>query len=230
MIPKIIHQIWEGRTEPLPDFYKQLGETWKHHHPEWQYEFWDGNRMELFIKEHFTQWSDIYFNYKYNVQRWDVIRYLILYRMGGMYVDFDYECFEPFDRFIQGDDKCYFAMEPADHCHALEAGNYFNNALMASPPGHPFFEYVIAHLETSPYAYTGNKFQDVLFSTGPMMLSHLYKQFTDKTSIDFFSAEQVSPWSKMEVNDFVAGRGDKEKLNKKLETAIAIHYFRGSWI
>ncbi|WP_246867052.1 glycosyltransferase [Parabacteroides distasonis] len=28
------------------------------------------------------------------MQRWDAIRYLILYRMGGMYVDFDYQSLE----------------------------------------------------------------------------------------------------------------------------------------
>ena len=45
MIPKIIHQIWEGRTEYLGDAYKLLGETWKEHHPDWKYEFWDESRI-----------------------------------------------------------------------------------------------------------------------------------------------------------------------------------------
>ena len=35
MIPAIIHQIWEGRTEPLPEFYARLSETWKEHYPAW---------------------------------------------------------------------------------------------------------------------------------------------------------------------------------------------------
>ena len=34
MIPKIIHQIWEGRTEYLGDTYKSLGETWKKFNPD----------------------------------------------------------------------------------------------------------------------------------------------------------------------------------------------------
>jgi len=47
---------------------------------------------------------------------------------------------------------------------------------------------------------------------------------------DFLTAEQVSPWSKMDVQDFIAGKGDREKLNKKLDQAIAIHYFWSSWV
>ena len=32
------------------------------------------------------------FKFPYDVMRWDVIRYMILYKIGGLYVDFDYEC------------------------------------------------------------------------------------------------------------------------------------------
>jgi hypothetical protein len=50
-IPKIIHQIWSGLDEPLPKYFKSLGETWKENHPNhpnWKYEFWDNNRMNLY--------------------------------------------------------------------------------------------------------------------------------------------------------------------------------------
>ena len=52
-IPRIIHQIWEGKTEPLPEFLSQVAETWKKYHPQWQYELWDGKRMEDFVREYF---------------------------------------------------------------------------------------------------------------------------------------------------------------------------------
>jgi mannosyltransferase OCH1-like enzyme len=64
MIPKIIHQVWEGRRDPLPDFYKQLSETWKEHHPDWQYEFWNGDRIEAFVEDNFPHLKDAYFNFK----------------------------------------------------------------------------------------------------------------------------------------------------------------------
>ena len=100
MIPKIIHQVWEGRKEPLPSFYEKLGESWKQFHPDWKYEFWDGDRMEALVSIEYPHLAGIYYGYRYDVQRWDVIRYLILHKIGGMYVDFDYDCLASFDSFI----------------------------------------------------------------------------------------------------------------------------------
>ena len=60
MIPKIIHQVWEGKTEPIPEFLFELSAKWKKYHPHWQYEFWDGDRMENFVEEHFSEFSNTY--------------------------------------------------------------------------------------------------------------------------------------------------------------------------
>jgi len=229
MIPKIIHQIWEGRKEPLPDFFKQFGETWRQYHPDWKYEFWDGNRMDAFVSNNYPQMAAVYFNYKYDVQRWDVIRYLILYKTGGMYVDFDYECLGSFDCYLS-EDKCCFSMEPELHRRSVGKDTCFNNALMITPPGHQFFEYVINHLQTVPVDYSNSKYHDVLNSTGPLMLTRLYEKYESKTSIRLFPSEQVSPWSKNEVLDYMNGEANEEILEKKMENAIAIHYFWGSWL
>ena len=40
MIPKIIHKVWEGKSEPLSDFFKEFAQTWKDNYPDWDYEFW----------------------------------------------------------------------------------------------------------------------------------------------------------------------------------------------
>ena len=130
MIPKILHQIWSDVNEPLPDFFIQLSRTWKNSHPEWKYEFWDDNRMASFINTCEPYLADTYNNFKYDVQRWDFIRYLILYKTGGMYVDFDYECLESFDHYLV-ENKCYFAMEPEEHRIRFRQNIYFSNALMA---------------------------------------------------------------------------------------------------
>ena len=232
MIPKIIHQVWEAGVECLPDFDKMLSETWKEYHPEWQYEFWDRDRMENFVYDYYPELVDIYFGYQYHVQRWHLIRYLILYRMGGLYADFDYECLEPFDSYMTDDGKCYFAMEPEQHRCDPGKNIYFNNALMIAPPGHPFFKYMITRLLTmsASYIYTGDKYHDVLTTTGLLMLTNVYEDYADKSRVDFFPAEQVSPFSKNEVQDYMNRKADEALLEKKLQKAIAIHYFFGSWL
>lgn len=52
-IPKIIHQVWEGKKEPLPDFLRKLGDTWRSNHPDWEYVYWDKERMEVFVQKNF---------------------------------------------------------------------------------------------------------------------------------------------------------------------------------
>lgn len=230
MIPKVIHQVWEGRKDPLPDFYRQLGETWKEHHPDWRYEFWDGDRMEAFVAGNYPHLKDAYSNFKYNIQRWDVIRYLILYKMGGMYVDFDYECLASFDDYISGDGNCYFAMEPEDHCINFFGRDTFNNALMATCPGHYFFEKIIGHIFfESKYICKNNKVRDVHATTGPVMLTELYSDYPNKENIILWPEELVSPWSKIEVRDVMNKSADEHNMEKKLENAIAIHYFFSLW-
>ena len=69
-IPKIIHQIWSGIDEPLPEYFAALGETWKRDYPDWKYEFWDNKRMSDFIAEHYPQYVVKYESFPYNIQRW----------------------------------------------------------------------------------------------------------------------------------------------------------------
>jgi len=120
-------------------------------------------------------------------------------------------------------------MEPEEPRLAFGKAIYFNNALMITPPCHQFFKSVITCLQTTQVAYTESKFQDVLSSTGPLMLTNLYEKYEDKSRIDFFSSEQVSPWSQREVRNYVNGFANIENLDNKLGKAIAIHYFSGSW-
>lgn len=96
MIPPIIHQIWEGKTEPImPNRLRILAESWKEKKPTWEYHLWSQTEMEQLVKNSFPDFEEIYFNFKYNVQRWDAIRYMILYKYGGFYADLDTECLEP---------------------------------------------------------------------------------------------------------------------------------------
>jgi len=207
-----------------------LGKTWKEQHPDWRYEFWNGERMSAFIKDHYPHLADVYFGFPYNIQRWDAIRYLILYQMGGMYVDFDYECLEPVDKHIIEREKCYFTMEPEEHCINFFGCDTFSNAFMVSCPGHPFFKKIIDHIFIeSKYGYTKNKVRDVHATTGPVMLRYLYRNYPNKDEIVLWPAELASPWSKNEAISMMRKTADEAYLEKKLEKAFAVHYFFSLW-
>ena len=84
MIPKIIHQIWIGYKErPI-----NLMNSWKMKNPDFQYILWDEEKIE---KENFSTRNKVEEMKEY-CGKADIIRYEILYKYGGIYVDADSYC------------------------------------------------------------------------------------------------------------------------------------------
>jgi glycosyltransferase involved in cell wall biosynthesis len=224
MIPRIIHQLWDNKKRPIPVFFRNLAETWKANHPDWVYEFWDQERMNRLVNEHFSDLAEMYFNYPYDAQRWNVIRYLILYKMGGLYVDFDYECIETFDSYLEGK-TCFFSLEPEDH---LKKAN-ISNALMGAIPEHPFIKEIIENLRKFNIRFEEDKVTHVITTTGRVYLTQLYQQYANKENIYLFPAERTMPLSQKEIQSYIKGEVSDDALELKLEKAIAVHYFSGTW-
>lgn len=231
-IPKIIHQIWSDINDPLPELFMEFSQTWKKHHPEWKYELWNEERMNRFVRDYYPQYREAYFRFPYNIQRWDSIRYLFLYEMGGMYVDFDSECLEPFDDLLK-DKTCCFSLEPKEHGRVFKKELFFNNALIAVVPKHPFIKEIIDFVFNNPktvqFTTLHNKGIEVQESTGPLALVRLYENYPAKDSIYLIPAEYVSPFSVSDINRLK--RGDRsDELEKKMANACSIHYFFNTWI
>ena len=234
-IPRIIHQIWSGIEEPLPEFFRELTETWKKHHPDWEYIFWDNERMNSFIQEFYPEYWTSYNAAKYNIQKWDLIRYLILHHFGGMYVDVDYECLESFESLLENNKGCYFSAEAAMHANAMGIGNFFNNALIISIPRHPFVWLIVesAFNEISLERNYPSKLFEVLSTTGPLLLTHLYNNHQDNDDIYIIPSELVAPLNHFDVKKYMAGNNSPSfeiYIQNKLTNALAIHYFAGTWL
>jgi mannosyltransferase OCH1-like enzyme len=231
MIPKIIHQLWSAKEVPLPSFLKEWSKSWIKYNPTWQYEFWDDDRMDSFIRNFFSEYIDIYYKFHYYVQRWDAIRYLILWKFGGMYVDFDYECLEPFEGILYGK-ECCFSLEPASNGYpGFKKIDYnFNNALMACVPNHSFIQTIIREVFSPVESIypASDKFHYVLSTTGPYLLINLYEKYDRKDEIYLIPAELVSPFGIAEIKAIMAGIKN-ETFEEKLKKAKAIHYFLGNW-
>lgn len=233
-IPKIIHQIWSGIDEPLPSQFEELGKTWKRDYPDWEYILWDNEMMNDFIDQNYPHYISVYEDFYYNVQRWDAIRYLILDKIGGMYVDFDYESISPLDVLIK-DKTCCFAEEPGLHRRVYKRENdrVFNNALMLSVPDHPFLKLIIENVFSGKelFEFPDNKFHRVLNTTGPGLLVELYYRQTPKKreSIYLIPAKYVTPFDHDQAQRFRYGEMSEE-LENCLQEAYAAHYFFGNWL
>mgnify|MGYP001017549600 FL=1 len=93
MIPKIIHQIWFQGTEYIPKHLVNYQNSWKEKNQDYQYMFWDTNSIKELIKRVNIYWiTETYNNFPLMIQKIDFAKYVILYYIGGIYIDMDMKC------------------------------------------------------------------------------------------------------------------------------------------
>lgn len=228
-IPQIIHQIYVCKDSQgkIPEDLLELSKTWRSLHPNWEYRFWNKESIDDFLKDYYPDFIPYYYGFPYDVQRWDSIRYLILYHFGGLYVDMDYECIEPIDSLLNNS-TCCMGLEPSEHAVDNKKNIILGNALMASVPRHPYFDTIIKTIKQGEKRRFPNKALQVMETTGPFMLTRMYENYPNKDEITLLPAELLSPLCIYEVQNLLRGKMNKV-MEKKIERAFAIHYFGGSW-
>lgn len=227
-IPKIIHQIYEDPAGP-PDYLKEVAKSWKEVNPKWEYRFWNKKEMDDFLEMHFPEFIPTYKAYQFNVQRWDAIRYLILYKYGGLYVDMDYECIEPMDILLSGS-ACCMGMEPTISPVRYDKNLIVGNAFMASVPEHRYFKLMIEDMmKTGNKELSSHTASQIIETTGPFLTTRVYEKYDNKEEITLLSADLVAPLTGEEVKKMLNGKETPE-ITQKVERAFAIHYFLGSWL
>ncbi len=81
IVPKIIHQLWKDET--IPERYRALSESWRKHHPGWEYRLWTDSDIRRFVASEYPSFLPIFDAYKKPICRADAGRYLILRSLGG---------------------------------------------------------------------------------------------------------------------------------------------------
>ena len=124
-IPKIIHQLWIGH-KPAPI---NLMNTWKEKHPDFEYIYWN---EEEFVKRDFKfKCQDKIDEIEEINGKADIMRWEILYKFGGVFLDADSICIEPFDHELLNK-KCFAGWEQEEVRPGLIA-----TGTMGFPPKHP---------------------------------------------------------------------------------------------
>lgn len=88
-IPNIIHQIWVG-PNPIPKKSIEFIAGIKALHPDFEYRAWSDSDI---TPENFVNYDIIQKTTSY-AQKADIMRYEILYKHGGIYLDIDFEVFK----------------------------------------------------------------------------------------------------------------------------------------
>jgi len=174
---KYIHQTW--KTKDIPEVWKISAEKWKELYPDYTYKLWTDEDNLNFIKEEHPKYLDMYLNYKYNIQRADIIRYFILQKYGGIYSDLDIVPIKRIPDSILNADVLVM--------RGNTVNERFTNAFMISTKKNvPFWKYVINESEKkSKYVpwYRFGKHYNVVSTTGPVMFSNAVLNYEGSISL-----------------------------------------------
>ncbi len=225
LIPKIIHQIWLGSK--LPKKFKKLTKTWRINHPDWLYVLWTDKEAATFDFIH----KNLYHATTNYGAKSDIFRYEILYRMGGLYVDTDFECMKPFDELH------HYLDFYAGCVHIEQTKDQFDmiNALIACSPRHPVIEQCmndLAHAAINPPKSA------IPNNTGPSLLTRAFLQVPiEKLARSLIlPARYVYPIPESEAHEARMAKSSTRPSRKVLKAeyvkkeTYAIHYSAMSWL
>lgn len=192
-IPSTIHRLWLGGPEP--DWTRPFADSWRR--PGWELVEWtDDNVSDLFPlvnQDVFDRAEEIAPNHVGQL-RSDVLRYEILHRHGGVWVDTDFQCLKPIDDLI-GDAECFAAWE--------EPRRWIANGFMGCVPGHPFLEQLIDGLAANVERHQGFKPNKL---TGPQFFTSQWLQHGRGVTI--LDRDLVLPFGWREAGDYTPGTFD----------------------
>ncbi|MHA4812502.1 glycosyltransferase family 32 protein [Flavitalea flava] len=225
VIPKIIHQTWKDKD--IPEDFRKMSLTWKKEHEDWEYCLWTDEMNRNFIKQHFSFFLPKYDSYEKNIQRVDALRYFVLYKYGGMFIDLDFECIANITPLVENA-QCVFGKEPAEHCLIHQKEIIISNAFMGGVPGHFFLDLLCMELESNR-CLTDHPNDLVLESTGPFMLTRVYNSCGRMEDIKILDSDLIYPLTKDELTLVSQGGPIGAALKSKLKKAYGIHYYAGTW-
>ena len=172
MIPRVFHRIWLG-PEPMPEEYVRLGQTWRRNHPDWEHHLWAETNLPTDLER-----REVHELLRRPAERADILRLELLHRLGGVYVDADFESLLPIDPLLDGV-SCFLG--------SLDSGRV-SNAIIGAVPGHPLLGRAIAELE--PRTTFGPVDRE---GTGPLLLERIRSGFPDVTVFEpnvFYATER----------------------------------------
>jgi mannosyltransferase OCH1-like enzyme len=165
-IPRIVHQLW--KTASVPARWQDAVRSVQKYHKGWEYRLWTDALMDQHVRAQHPDFYPVFASLNRHIMRVDLFRYILMSDFGGLYCDLDYEFLRPFDYYRGAD--VWLSLE-YDEAYGDDV-NQIANYLLASVPGHPFWQDALAGIQASPpFAATPD---DVCMLTGPRLVTRTY--------------------------------------------------------
>ena len=229
--PKIIFQTWKSKTD-IPANMEYWSSTWKKNHPDYKYILWDDADNRTFVKKYFAGFLPTYDSYDKEIKRADAIRYMFLYKYGGIYADMDFESLKPLDKLLD-EYACYDILLGSirSSWKPWHMRNNIPNAIMISKPANAFWLHVLQAMQER-----AGKAKEVEEETGPMVLKDVYEKMRWEFNMCVLYPEILYPIS------WITEQGTRkdallatdmpaltEEMLAKYPKSYAVTYWAHSW-
>lgn len=245
IIPKIIHQTWKTQ-DSIPQQVRPYVDSVKRFHPspDFQYMFYSDKEVDSFVKTfapegHYRIWKQEFLE---NIERFDYFRYLVLYILGGIYLDLDVECLRSLAPLIESEAyKHHIILGYECPEHNFQHGRrktelFLGNAVLISPPNQPFWKDLLNFI-INRYHDQGSRFKLLqsgpVNRTGPMALTRFWESSIARR--DQYPVTILSPCAFYPKSDNWNPKhkiGNQESISNvcdSLEFTYCIHHWHHSW-
>ena len=158
MIPKVFHRVWlkQRDDDVIPDRFEGYWERLKELHPGWGFHTWYTFDLD------WMGTKPVYDQATTDAGRADVVRFLVMWHVGGIYVDTDYEPLKAFDPLLEEDSP--FA--------GLENTHLICPTVLGGPPNHEAYEAVLKLMPRWSRKFPPSKPN---LQTGPRLLEQAWR-------------------------------------------------------
>lgn len=222
MIPPFFHWVWLG-VYPLPPKDQKWMRSWQEKHPSWNCILW-AERPDLIhepdvdLPEFEVRPLPPLINRKFydGIEQWvtgravvaarsDIVRYELVARYGGVYLDTDVECFDAIDEVLDG-----VRLFVSD-----EWGPSVGNYMFGAKPNHPALWTVVREL--SSHLNSHKTALNAVQATGPPYLNTKLRQHPD---LVIFPHMLFNP---------LCAYDDPHQVTKWPECSLGNHHYDGKW-
>ena len=213
MIPKFIHHIWIG-PKPFPSDYINFLTKWRLLYPDYNFVFWNNELVES--SNIITDDIKKYYYSDCNIAlKADLLRFKILEKFGGIYIDTDTE---PLKR--MSDDilnyNFFSGYQPNNEIAIGIMGSRSQESLVSF--------YIDSVLENiTKFTYNGKVSDEIWKISGPEFFTQFLNSYSNNPTYKFFEIQYFYPydWWEMERKE--------ENFNLTSPESYSVHHWGKNW-
>jgi len=201
-VPRVFHRIWLG-SQPMPPIFERWGQSWLAHHPGWTLRTWEDADVAGLCSDDPELRAQLA-RCPNHSQKSNVLRYKIVSRLGGVYIDTDFQCLRSIEPLIEGADL-FAAWQKKDRKNPTALAPGFFGAV----PRHPFTSALvagIARLDLEQFRTTGPRYFTAVAT------DHL-------SGMRVFDKTLFYPYDWNELH----------RAHDRYQDAYAVHHWAGKW-